>query len=158
MTSLFQERQKLLVFLKVFYYRSVYRPVCIIFNCSNSLESVEHLFLFFRLHKKVKLFFFWKVPTQCSSRVSSYSSISPNSNQPVSVWRGLQLHRKWLRWKNPIIGYMEPSSGGWMRQQNPKQKQRKEKKKQPRASILWFPVKRNIFVLWLNKDITHTEN
>ena len=96
---------------------------CIIINCSNSLESILH-FLFY---KKVRLL---KSPNAAEQSCSSYTSVKSqfksNSNRTKRLlWRGLQLHRKWLRWKNPICDHREPSSGSWMKGANQKAEQQK---------------------------------
>lgn len=118
--------------------------LCIIINCSNSLESILH-FLFY---KKVRLL---KSPNAAEQSCSSYTSVKPqfksNSNRTKCLlWRGLQLHRKWLRWKNPIRDHREPSGGGWMKGAN---------RKSRTAESLHVPARMSVIDLWLNKDRTH---
>lgn len=97
-------------FLKVFYYRSVYRPFAII-NCSNYLEST---LLFFPIKSQTV------EKSKCSKTVRFliYVQIVPIQIQPQpQIDRCLCEEvccctRKWLRWKSPICDYRAPSGGG----------------------------------------------
>lgn len=55
---------------------------------------------------------------------SNSPNSNPTSNQPLSVWRGLLLHKKMAEMESPICDYRAPSGGGWMeRTKNQKQQQ-----------------------------------